>query len=348
MSKTHSEKISLKQVLIAAIISIFIGIALLYIGSHSLTHSFKSYLLNACYSLFIGLGLFSNGAVFNIIGPRFISWIDRPGRSILIAAFAHLLYSSLVIFGVSYIYFGLLLDKHEGQFWNNYKYTLISVLVVTVFITAIIYAKSFFKAYRDEAIKGEKLKHEAISLQYQIMQNQVNPHFLFNSLNILGTLIDIDTEKAKHFTRELSLFYRELLHFKDVELITLSEELSFIRKYVYLQNIRFGENFKVEIKIPSEVEGEVVPMSIQMLLENTVKHNVISKDHPLKVTIGSNGNQEVFVENNYQPKANVDGSNNIGLNNLINRYQFLSNKKMNIEQTDEYFRVTIPLIKLEE
>ncbi|MFA9392071.1 MAG: sensor histidine kinase [Prolixibacteraceae bacterium] len=347
MSRLH-RNITVRSIIIAATISIFIGIVLMFLGSHTFNHSLIRYLLNAGYSLFIGLGLFSNGFVFNLIEPRFISWIDRPGRSIVIAIVAHLIYSSVVIFGVSWIYFGKLLDTPEGQFWNYYKYTLISVLTVTIFITSIIYAKSFFKAYRNEAIQSEKLKKEAITLQYQIMQNQVNPHFLFNSLNILGTLIDIDTEKAKQFTRELALFYRELLYFKDVELVPISDELNFVKKYIYLQKIRFGDNFSVDLNVSSSLKGELIPMSIQMLLENAVKHNIISKDHPLKIDIGTNNPDEIYVENNYQPKVNMDGSNKIGLKNLTNRYNFLSDKKMKIEQTPTHFKVTLPIIQLEK
>lgn len=346
MSKTY-RNITFRSVVIAAIISILIGISLMYVGSHTLNHPFKRYLLNAGYSLFIGLGLFSNGFVFNLIEPRFISWIERPARSIIIAILAHLTYSSIVIFGFSWIYFGKLLNTPEGQFWSYYKYTLISVLIVTIFITSIIYAKSFFRSYRDEAIEGERLKKEAIALQYQIMQNQVNPHFLFNSLNILGTLIDLNAEKAKSFTRELSLFYRDLLQSKNHELIPICEEINFVQKYIYLQRIRFGDNFKVEITIPENMVGEVIPLSIQMLLENAVKHNIISKDHPLTVKIYTTNTNEICVENNYQPKANVDGSNKIGLKNLQHRYQFLANREMKVEKGTSAFKVTIPIIEIE-
>ncbi|MDA3927872.1 MAG: histidine kinase, partial [Prolixibacteraceae bacterium] len=295
-----------------------------------------------------GMGLFSNGFIFDLLEPRYISWIKNPGKSITIAITAHVIYSSIIIFGVSWIYFGKLLNTPDGQFWNYYKYTLISVFVITVFITAIIYLKSFFKAYRNEAIEAEKLKQEAISLQYQIMQNQVNPHFLFNALNILGTLVDIDTQKSKEFIRELSLFYRELLNFKDKEIIPIQEEISFITKYIYLQKIRFANNFEVEILINENLKGNVIPMSIQMLLENAVKHNIITKNKPLKVTIGKLDGDEIFIENKLQPKKIVAGSNIIGLKNLQKRYKFLTNIEMIVEENNGYFRVTIPLIKLDE
>lgn len=296
----------------------------------------------------MGLGLFSNGFILKYIEPRFISWIKRPAKSIIIAMLTHLFYSTTVILTVSWIYFGIILETPEGMFWAYYKFTMISVLAATIFITAVIYAKSFFTAYRQEAIEGEKLKQEAISLQYQIMQNQVNPHFLFNSLNVLGTLIDLDTEKAKMFTRELSSFYRGVLQYKNQEIIPLTDEIKFIQKYIYLQKIRFGESFNVEILLNENLEGNVIPMSLQMLLENAVKHNIISKDKPLTVLIGKLEGNEIFIENNLQPKTNVDGSNKIGLKNLQHRYNFLTNSTMKIDETNNYFRVTIPLITIEE
>lgn len=346
MSHIH-RKIKIKSVLIAATISIFIGVMLMFLGSHTFNHSVKRYFLNAAYSLFIGMGLFSNGFVFNLIEPRYISWIKHPGKSIIIATFSHLIYSAVIIFGVSWIYFGILLHTPNGQFWNYYKYTLISVFVVTIFITSIIYLRSFFEAYRTEAIDAERLKQEAISLQYQIMQNQVNPHFLFNALNVLGSLIDIDKEKAKKFTFELSLFYRELLHFKDKEIVPIADELSFLKKYIFLQKIRFGDNFDVEILLNEDLEGEIIPMSLQMMVENAVKHNIIAKNKALKIVIGKLEGDEIFIENNLQLKENVESSNKIGLKNLQKRYLFLTNKEMIITSDNNYFRVTIPLVKIE-
>jgi len=178
------------------------------------------------------------------------------------------------------------------------------------------------------------------------MQNQVNPHFLFNSLNTLGSLIDLDHQKAKEFTRELSMFYRELLYFKDKDLVPLSDELNFVRKYIYLQKIRFGDNFNVQVYF-NEVDGfEVIPMSIQMMIENAVKHNIISKDKPLNIIIGHSDDTEIFVENNLQLRENVSGSNHIGLKNLTERYKFLTGKEIIISRDEHFFRVTIPLINL--
>ena len=333
---------------ISALISIGIGTAFLFAFNRNTPVSFAHFLSNAGYSVCLGLGLFANGWIFRFVERRYISWIERPVKSILVAGVFHFIYSTVIIFFFNWLWFIVIYDQPVRIFLQYGWDIIIGEYMVLILITSIKYTKSFFKAYRDEAIQGERLKQEAISLQYQVMQNQVNPHFLFNSLNVLGSLIDLDQEKAKKFTRELSLFYRELLHFKDKDLIPLDEEISFVRKYIYLQKIRFGDHFDVQILLKDHTEGEVIPMSIQMLLENAVKHNIISGENPLKVIIGKPAAGEIFIENNRQPKPSTDKSDKIGLKNLQHRYRFLTNRKMKVESTEKYFRVTIPLVKLEK
>lgn len=347
MALYQDRKLTIRSLLSATIISIAIGTVFLLIGSHGHKITFFNFLWNAGYSTSLGLALFSNGFIFQFVERKYISWIKSPLKSIFIALGVHLSYSTVVIVSFNWLWFVLFRKQTINDFFEYGWFIIIGEYIVLVLITAIIYAKSFFKDYRNEAIEGEKLKQEAMSLQYQIMQNQVNPHFLFNALNILGSLIDVDKEKAKIFTRELSLFYRELLHFKNKEIIPLNEELSFVKKYIYLQKIRFGDNFNVEILLNENIEGEVIPMSLQMMLENAVKHNIISKNQPLSVIIGKLEGAKIFIENNHQPKENVDGSNKIGLKNLQKRYKYLTNQDLIIDSNSDYFRVTIPLIIVE-
>jgi two-component system, LytTR family, sensor kinase len=336
----------IRATLLSLAMSVIIGNIFLWASTHTFHISLKHYLLNAGYSGCLGLGLFANGIVFNFVEKKWISWIKYPIRSVVIALAFHIGYSSFVIFLCNWIYFVVLADNSWTHFLEWGWYVIGGEYIVMVIITAIIYAQSFFKEWRIQVIQGEKLKQEAIILQYQIMQNQVNPHFLFNSLNTLGSLIDLDTQKAKEFTRELSMFYRELLYFKDKDLVPLMDELNFVKKYIYLQKIRFGNNFNVQINF-NEVNGfEVIPMSIQMLVENAVKHNIISKENPLNIIIGQSDGSEIFIENNLQLRENVSGSNHIGLKNLTERYKFLTNKEMKITQDNHSFRVTIPLINL--
>ena len=194
----------------------------------------------------------------------------------------------------------------------------------------------------------EKVKRESLSLQYKVLQDQINPHFLFNSLNVLGSLMDIDVEKAKHFNRELSKFYRDVLHFKDQDIIPLKDEIDFVNKYIYLQQIRFGEALQVDIIANEKVEGKVIPLSLQALVENAIKHNEISKANPLKIVIAISDDYELVVENNLQAKQLLEETSKTGLKNLAGRYEYLTGKEMVISKNGGYFRVSLPLIKVDE
>jgi two-component system, LytTR family, sensor kinase len=335
-----------RAILTATVISIAIGTVFMYTGTQTWKLPFSKYLWNAGYSVNLGLALFANGVFLSIVEKRFISWVKYPVKSVFIAISVHLLYSSFVIIFVNWLWFIYLRNQTWAEFMKYGWFIILGEYIILIIITSIIYAKSFFSEWRIQVVQGEKLKQEAISLQYQIMQNQVNPHFLFNSLNTLGSLIDLDTQKAKEFTRELSMFYRELLYFKDKDLVPLMEELNFVKKYIYLQKIRFGDNFEVQFFLKEANCYEVIPMSIQMMVENAVKHNIISKENPLTIIIGQSDETEIFVENNLQLRENVSGSNHIGLKNLNERYLFLTGKEMIITRDDHFFRVTIPLINL--
>jgi two-component system, LytTR family, sensor kinase len=346
-SRVKSKIQWVKGLLLSSIISIVIGTSFLWIGTHSSHISLSHYLMNTGYSLNLGLALFANGALFRLVEKGWLSWVNHPFKSLLIALAFHFIYSTIVIFSCNWFWFIYLRGESLHQFLSYGWFIIGGEYFILFLITAIIYAQSFFKEWREQVIQKEKLTQEAVILQLQVMQNQVNPHFLFNSLNTLGSLIDIDKEKAKHFTRELSQFYRELLHFKDKELIPLHDEINFVKKYIYLQKIRFADNFDVRIQLDKKDGGEVIPMSIQMMVENAVKHNKLSKEHPLKISIYQPNETEIVVENNYQPKENIEGSNKIGLENLTQRYRFLTNKELRVEKTDEIFRVTFPIVRFE-
>lgn len=188
------------------------------------------------------------------------------------------------------------------------------------------------------------LKQDNIAFQFEILKNQVNPHFLFNSLNVLSSLIYINQDDAAKFVRQLSKLYRHLLDNRNVETITIKEELDILDAYIYLLKTRFDQNLFIEIDIPeSLLQKEIVPMALQMLLENSVKHNIISKTMPLNVAIGIENNEYVFVSNNLQTKALVEPSPKLGLENINKRYRYLCDKEIEIIRNTE-FKVKLPLI----
>ena len=341
------KKVTTVNWIIAIVISILIGIVTSVLMGGSLNRPLVSHLWNAGYSISLGLPLFANGYLFGWFEKRYINWISNPVKSVFAALSLHLLYSSFVIFTVNWFWFIVILDKNWDTFWSSNRGTIISEYIIFVIIASIIYAVSFFRAWREQVRETERVKSEALALKYQVLKDQVNPHFLFNSLNVLGSLIDIDVDKAKEFNRELSLFYRSVLHFKDQDIVSLKEEIDFVKKYIYLQQIRFGEALEVDIIAREKVDGKVIPFTLQALVENAIKHNEISKANPLKIVVAISDEYELLVENNLQPKEVLEESSKTGLKNLAGRYEFLTGKKMLITNNDKYFRVSLPLIQIE-
>lgn len=188
------------------------------------------------------------------------------------------------------------------------------------------------------------LQEETNIAQFEILKSQVNPHFLFNSLNVLSSLIYIDQKKAAKFVRQLSKVYRYVLEIKDRDIIAIEEELPFIESYIYLLKTRFDQNLSVDLAISENAKRKMIaPMAIQLLLENAIKHNVISKTKPLTINI-SEIDDSLEISNNLQLKSSREKSSNTGLNNIRKRYEYLSSQKIEILETDELFSVKIPLL----
>ena len=190
--------------------------------------------------------------------------------------------------------------------------------------------------------RRDKIEKEKAQYQLMTLKNQVNPHFLFNSLNTLASLAYTDADKTNFFAKKLSSVYRYFLTTSEKPSVTLAEEMTFVETYFQLEKIRFGQSLQLRIRIPAEAQGKsVIPTSIQMLVENAIKHNINTEQSPLVIEITSSGNT-ITVSNNYQPRQNVKG-NRMGLRNLRQQY-FLKGKAIHIEQSESTFAVTLQFI----
>jgi sensor histidine kinase YesM len=188
------------------------------------------------------------------------------------------------------------------------------------------------------------LKKETLKAQFETLKSQVNPHFLFNNLNVLSSLIHVDPEAASRFVRQLSKVYRYVLENKDADTVSLEEELAFLEAYAFLLETRFGDSFRLNIRIPADCRPcRVPPAVIQMLVENAIKHNVIARAKPLHVDLLREDNYLV-ISNNLQRKSSVEHSSRIGLQNIMRRYEFLSSARVIVEETGETFSVKIPIL----
>lgn len=226
---------------------------------------------------------------------------------------------------------------------ENIIYLIISV-VTTLLINSIFVSIEFFNYWRKTLTEKEELKRNNIAAEFEALKNQINPHFLFNCLNTLSSLIEENPKTATDFVQKLSSVYRYVLANKDKETVLLNEELDFIKSYIYLNKIRFGDNLRTEIIVNADCLGFSIPtLTLQMLIENCIKHNVISQSKPLQICIGCLDGY-VYVKNNLQAKILVGESSGIGLNNIISRYDYLSKKVVIIEKSENEFIVKVPLI----
>jgi sensor histidine kinase YesM len=303
-------------------------------------------LYNSGYSLMLGLGLFLNGTLFRFFEKRFISWLDKPVQSVTFAFLISLIYSTLVIFFTNWFWYVNIHNIPWERFWSWGKTLILWEYIIIYIIASIQYSRSFLREWRNSAIEKEKLKNQALALQYETLSNQVNPHFLFNSLNVLLSLIDRDVESAKTFTTQLSAFYRQLLALKDKQLIPVDDEIEIMRNYLNLQQIRFGNSLEVNINILPGNSHLIIPLTLQLLVENAFKHNALSQENPMQLSINQTDNR-LIVRNNLQRKKQIPGNSQIGLKNLNERYLFLTGKNIEINITQGHFEVQIPLIEAE-
>lgn len=227
-----------------------------------------------------------------------------------------------------------------------FEYTNINV--IASFIVGSLYENVyFFEKWKISIQQNEALKNQQVRTQFEVLQNQMSPHFLFNSLNTLTTLIAEDATVAVQFTEKLSEVYRYILQNKEREIVKLGDELEFVRNYVYLLQIRYPENLSVDFKVADELENcHIAPLTIQILVENAIKHNVVSKMNPLYINIYVENGKSIVVKNNLQKKKVIEKSTKTGLDNIKKRYAYLGNYKIDIINTANNFMVAVPLIKV--
>jgi hypothetical protein len=188
-----------------------------------------------------------------------------------------------------------------------------------------------------------RLEKEKVQSQFEALKSQINPHFLFNSFNTLAAIIEESPGEAVQYVDKLSDFYRSILQYREQAVINLSEELSLVRDYGYLLKYRYGENLEIEYKVPDADRYAVVPFALQLLVENAVKHNVISTTRKLRILIEIK-RRKIIVANNIQPKFTKESSTSFGLESLRQRYEMLGAPPLEVVSDDHLFRVELPLL----
>ena len=297
------------------------------------------------YTMLYGVSLYyANGIVFDYIDTYFKDNRFAPKR-IIIGFLASFFVSIFVIFLLR-IFEDVIIENQTFEvFLSNEKpANYLFAIIITFVITLALHTFHFYKAYQENRVKEQKIIAGTANAKFESLKNQIDPHFLFNSLNVLSSLIEENPDNAQKFTTSLSKIYRYVLEQKDKELVTVQEELAFAKTYMNLLKMRFENS--ITFDLPENFdnpEAKVVPLSLQLLLENTIKHNVVSEKKPLHIKIVVKNNCLV-VENNLQKKEVLSDRKGVGLQNIISRYAILTQRKVLIDATDTFFAVHLPIL----
>lgn len=226
------------------------------------------------------------------------------------------------------------------------RFVVGALLYCCIFIS-VYYISYFFNAYKKSSQIQQRLRNENLQSQLNNLKNQVKPHFLFNSLNTLSSLIPEEPDEAVEYVQHLSRVYRYILEINEKKLIPINEELACIKSYMFMLKIRFGDKLQFELNENEFIAADhIVPLSLQMLIENAVKHNIVSFKKPLLIQIKRGRNDNILVKNNLQLKTVKEASTGTGLNNIRKRYDLLGGKKPEIIQTAAEYIVSLPLFNV--
>ncbi|SKB83828.1 hypothetical protein SAMN05660776_0044 [Salegentibacter holothuriorum] len=325
-----------------AITILIIGLELLF-GGFELEKfmSFETWILFFAYSFIL---TFINGSYFWWFGAK-ITWEKATLKKVLFGAFGAVILTLIGFFFCRVLHYVVYEGVALQEFLANEKmYTYLFPLLFTTIISLFFHLIYFYKALQEKKVKEQKIIAGTASAKFDALKNQLDPHFLFNSLNVLSALIDENPEQAQKFTSALSKVYRYVLEQKNKELVNLEEELKFAKTYMDLLKMRFEDaiifNFPSMLERP---EAKVVPLSLQLLLENTIKHNTVNSENPLEITIVEE-DRNLVVENNIQPKKILKRGSGVGLSNIQQRYGLLTDRKVEVFNENQVFSVKLPLL----
>lgn len=247
-----------------------------------------------------------------------------------------------VILSISYFIKFLSLNRDLSDFFPHLVKNELSFASGRLFVWLLFFTVAFFYVLWNKSVKKEqKLREENLKFQYQNLKNQINPHFLFNTLNTLSELVYIDSKKSDFFIQDLSSIYRYVIENEETDLIELDKEITFVKQYFNLQQARNQNKIKLEIELSNTDKIQVVPVSLQILVENAIKHNLKSDEKPLIIRI-TMIDGEIIVSNPIQRKSILENTTKTGLSNLKNRTKIITGKELIVSEENDFFTVKLP------
>jgi len=307
--------------------------------------SVETVLRNCLFSIAIGYPAWKGMVFITLQLERKFPWLHSPIRRMVYQVLALTLFFGLIIFLGFFLWvklseelsFRMILTEGLPSLKVGFGFMFLSLLLGNTVL--------FFKNWKKATIQQEELKRAHLALQYQSLKDQVRPHFLFNSLSSLASLINTDQDKATQFVHRLSDVYRYVLEQRENELVPLKEDLKFMEDYVFLQKIRFGNNLQIDNVLELDLNRLVIPLSLQMLVENAIKHNEVSSERPLVITIRSTIRGHVIVENNLQRKEISEPGLGSGLENLRKQLAYFTKDPLLVEEDAQKFIVRMPTVE---
>ncbi len=334
-------KTAIRNISIALFIAFILGgVFYLYIDQYTTSTTFWKYfffwlLIASCFAI--------PSLLWDKVLDYYFPWNDF-GKRIWITIVTHLILLTFLSVTISFLEVkGLENPTITFEEYINGRFGRFKIafyLLIAVCFSFFFHAKGFYEALKESKECEIKLIEEKKETELNALKSQIEPHFLFNNLNVLNALIDEDPKRAQEFVRELSKVYRYVLEVKDKEIVSLEEEINFAKRYFNLLEKRFEKAIQLKISI-SNFDKKIIPLTLQTALENTIKHNHFTENNPLIIKVFEEENN-VVIENNYQKKE-VLHSNKSGLKNLARRYELL-NKRLEVEPTSKTFKLKIPLI----
>jgi len=284
------------------------------------------------------------GMIATVMRNRFPKYSQTFRRIVIsLSIYVAMMWAAISVLFWGYDYIGFL-----GYEINMAKYVwaLVVGALCNLLATSFNEGAAFFEKWREVVDEAEQLKKENLRTQLEGLKGQVNPHFLFNSLNSLSSLISEDPDKAERFLDEMSKVYRYLLRTNEDGLTSLEAEMQFINSYFHMLKTRFSDGLEMETRISDQyLDYQLPPLTLQMLVENAVKHNMIMKNSPLKILIMTTNSGKLVVSNNLQRKDRKVSSNKVGLTNIVNKYRLMKQEEIAVRDDGKEFAVVVPLIQ---
>ncbi|MBN8683305.1 MAG: histidine kinase [Chitinophagales bacterium] len=331
---------------VAVLVSLAISLFLVVVYPSHRANGWQGTLISFFFNALVGMMYFLMLWWLTNRLDKHYSWLHHTGKRMLFqflglivvvyinATLANLLYGCL-IYGKS---ISLVMSQIQFRDYINQSY-------IPIIVTMFLVSKDFLKEWRESLLHAERLRYNNLQTRHAYLQNQIKPHFLFNSLNVLATLVHKDADQAEQFIHELSRLYRRLLEVDQQEAVRLSAEMEAFESYLFLVKMRFGASLVVSIGAYERYQNQQIPpFTLQLLLENVVKHNEMSRDRPVQVWLEFSEDWVVMRNTLSRKAAPVESSTGIGLKNLYERYALLGTVTPEIEEKENFFSVNIPLL----